>query len=408
MIKAYTTDLVAVAKKGNTSAVWANRGRPLFWWFAATTATALFLPIIIFTDLINHWAGTALVAVAVPLLLLAASIFTALNSRKSRKQDNSTLANLAEQLEGETEARLAAEKDLIKYQAALDDASDAIMILAPDGEIIYVNMSFGLRFHVTREDAAEFDWLQLFRDKQAAKQAFLSACGGSNVKEEFEISYGDDRFPARISLSMILDDDYDQLGILFLITDISEQKKLENKLTELATLDGLTGLSNRRNFDDVYTSEWVRSKRSGESVGVIMIDIDHFKLYNDTYGHQQGDICLKKVAETLKVIPGRPHDLVARYGGEEFVCMLPITNSEGVRYIAELMRKSVAGLKLDHEKSSVCPYVTISIGYCCAVPSDSLSSEQMLEIADDALYQSKNSGRNRITEGKVSKSCVNQ
>ena len=191
--------------------------------------------------------------------------------------------------------------------------------------------------------------------------------------------------------------DMAQLG-LFMQTmwAILQQRQAEDVLKRFSIEDVLTGVPNRRHFDDVFASEWKRCAREQEPLSVIFVDIDFFKAYNDLYGHQSGDVCLKRVAECLRGVVTRSGDLVARYGGEEFVTILPNTNIAGAIKVAETMREKVVEMHLPHEDSSVAPYVTISIGASSDMPSDGKSGEQLLESADRAMYQAKIEGRNRV------------
>ncbi|KWT92029.1 diguanylate cyclase domain-containing protein [Candidatus Magnetominusculus xianensis] len=175
-----------------------------------------------------------------------------------------------------------------------------------------------------------------------------------------------------------------------------ELKKQRDILSKLAAIDGLTGISNRRTFDDSYKKEWTRAVRMKSSLSLLLIDIDYFKLYNDSYGHIQGDLCLKKVAETLQACLKRPADLAARYGGEEFVCLLPETNIDGIIQIGSHIRASVEGLKIPHEQSLVSKFITISIGGSEARPTPDISPESFLSHVDNILYQSKKEGRNLL------------
>lgn len=172
--------------------------------------------------------------------------------------------------------------------------------------------------------------------------------------------------------------------------------KLKTDLLEsLAMLDGLTNIANRRRFDEAFDAELRRARRAGRTVALIMADIDYFKRYNDHYGHGAGDNCLKKTAGALSNASNRPGDLLARYGGEEFIVLLPETDNQGARMIAERLRSAVEHLKIPHEKSDASSCVTISLGYACAVPNDDKGAE-LLKKADQMLYQAKESGRNRV------------
>jgi diguanylate cyclase (GGDEF)-like protein len=175
-----------------------------------------------------------------------------------------------------------------------------------------------------------------------------------------------------------------------------ELRKANQRLERLSSLDGLTQIANRRRFDEHMDHEWRRAIRTGKPMGLIMADIDHFKAYNDTYGHQAGDDCLIQVAQSLYQQLKRPADLVARYGGEEFAIVLPETELKGAGDLAEKMRKEIRRLNIKHSSSPVDQVVTISLGVSCALPTMSPEPEELIAQADQALYQAKNQGRNRV------------
>lgn len=174
-----------------------------------------------------------------------------------------------------------------------------------------------------------------------------------------------------------------------------ELKRKRDMLENLSTVDALTEIPNRRRFDEYYNAEWKRSVRDSSQLSVIMIDIDFFKLYNDNYGHSEGDTCLKQVARCLSEMLHRPADLLARYGGEEFICILPTTDISGAIKIAEEMRKKVESLKLPHEHSLVNKFITISIGVSSVLPVETMESQLLVRDADKYLYLAKEQGRNR-------------
>ena len=177
------------------------------------------------------------------------------------------------------------------------------------------------------------------------------------------------------------------------------QQELETRNRELAALvhiDGLTKIANRRYFDSYIKQEWKKMSREKKCMSLIFIDIDHFKLYNDFYGHPAGDECLKQVALLFDHATQRPADLAARYGGEEFVILLPNTDTSGAEHIAEKMQKSLSELEISHELSAVSPLLTCSMGIACCRASQSLSVESFIDMADAALYQAKKQGRNRF------------
>ena len=178
-------------------------------------------------------------------------------------------------------------------------------------------------------------------------------------------------------------------------------KRQTDLLRSLSFLDGLTGIANRRRFDDTMAREWRRCARSHLPLSLIILDVDHFKAYNDQYGHQAGDECLRIVAEVLAERARRPSDLVARYGGEEFVCLLPETDGPGATRVAEGFRAAVAERRIPHAQSPVAPYVTISLGVATVIPSVESSPDRLAEMADQLLYRAKRSGRNRVEDATV-------
>jgi diguanylate cyclase (GGDEF)-like protein/PAS domain S-box-containing protein len=180
------------------------------------------------------------------------------------------------------------------------------------------------------------------------------------------------------------------------VIDISDRKQLEIQLQQQARLDGLTQIANRRYFDEVFFQEWQRCLRNQQPLSLLICDADDFKAYNDAYGHPMGDSCLIQIAQTLKTNIQRPNDLVARYGGEEFVVLLPDTTSEGALHIANLIRKQIHKLNIPHQRSQVCDHVTLSIGVTSCIPIPENLPEQMVIAADQALYEAKNQGRDRI------------
>ena len=176
-----------------------------------------------------------------------------------------------------------------------------------------------------------------------------------------------------------------------------ELKRQRDILNRLSSLDGLTGIANRRYFDKVLAQEWNRTLRSDDEMSLMMIDVDHFKLYNDHYGHIAGDDCLKAISRTLAAALPRSTDLMARFGGEEFVCVLTSTSQQGAANVAEKLRQSVLALGIPHARSDISPMVTISIGTATARPSvNELHPENLLHAADTQLYLAKSSGRNRV------------
>ena len=170
---------------------------------------------------------------------------------------------------------------------------------------------------------------------------------------------------------------------------------LNEQLIRLAAIDSLTQIANRRTFDNFFTREWQRGQRDKQPLSLIICDIDYFKLYNDSFGHQSGDICLKEVARAISNTVMRPADLVARYGGEEFAVILPQTPAQNALQVAKTIAGEVKKLAIPHPQSEVSDYVSLSLGVSCAIPQLKYTKKQLLITADKALYQAKKQGRDR-------------
>jgi diguanylate cyclase (GGDEF)-like protein len=173
-------------------------------------------------------------------------------------------------------------------------------------------------------------------------------------------------------------------------------ERLNQELQRLTATDGLTGVANRRRFDEALDHEWRRGVRSATPLACVMIDIDHFKAFNDRYGHLQGDACLRQIAHALVTTAKRAGDIVARYGGEEFAVVLPGTTAANARLLADQLRTDVAALRIPHDASTTGPHVTISLGVASVVPKQGVAPATLVAAADRALYQAKRSGRNCV------------
>jgi two-component system, chemotaxis family, response regulator WspR len=186
----------------------------------------------------------------------------------------------------------------------------------------------------------------------------------------------------------------ERLHLLELHTHQLEQAN--HDLRRLSYLDGLTGIANRRHLEEVLDLEWRRACRAGTALSLVMIDIDFFKPFNDTYGHQRGDDCLILIANTLRNGLNRPGDMVARYGGDEFMLLIPETDAQGVAELAEALRARVEAMEILHESSFADKVVTISLGVATDYPTRGFSSSEVIAAADEALYQAKEEGRNQV------------
>lgn len=163
-----------------------------------------------------------------------------------------------------------------------------------------------------------------------------------------------------------------------------------------ANLDSLTDIPNRRRFDETLAGEWRRAAREGQPLSLVLLDVDHFKLFNDTYGHGEGDACLRRIARALCETLTRPGDLCARYGGEEFAAILPSTDLEGARNLSEMLRQAVLELAIAHAGNPPHDVVSVSIGCATVRPRPGVIPRQLLDVADGMLYQAKAAGRNRV------------
>lgn len=191
-------------------------------------------------------------------------------------------------------------------------------------------------------------------------------------------------------------------GVSVTVRDITDRKLMEIALQEanlklelMANSDGLTQIANRRRFDDYLALEWQRHQREQNPISLIMIDIDYFKRYNDSNGHQGGDECLFRVAQAIAKVPQRQTDLVARYGGEEFAVILINTDTEGALKVSEDIKAAIADLAIPHENSAISDCLTLSIGIASLTPSVDISVKKLIEYADQSLYNAKKQGRNR-------------
>jgi diguanylate cyclase (GGDEF)-like protein len=170
-----------------------------------------------------------------------------------------------------------------------------------------------------------------------------------------------------------------------------------DRLTVMASIDMLSGLANRRGFQSRLDFEWCKAQQTGERLSLLMIDVDHFKLFNDTYGHLEGDACLNRLGEVLAGVANRTKGFAARYGGEEFSLLLPNTDTDVAMTIGETVRTAVQALALPHATSSH-QTVTVSVGVACTSPNETQQPMDLVEAGDAALYAAKHRGRNAVVE----------
>lgn len=310
---------------------------------------------------------------------------------------------------GEFILRSTDEHRSIRYfKLIAENSTDMITTHSLDGHYLYVSPSSEKLLGFEPEELMGQTPMR-FVDEADVPLILASLDKVKSTGLESRISYrmmnkqGDFVWVETASKGMRLGIDRKRIEIVCVTRDISAQKQIEEELMlangrlhELSNLDGLTGIANRRSFDQTLELEWNRAVRSGHVLAMIMFDIDHFKRYNDTYGHQQGDECIKQVAATASSMLRRPADFIARYGGEEFAVILPETDLEGAVQLAEMIRKAIQALALPHVVSSVESVVTISAGAAAIWPSDQGSRMQLVIGADEAMYKAKLKGRNRV------------
>jgi diguanylate cyclase (GGDEF)-like protein len=186
------------------------------------------------------------------------------------------------------------------------------------------------------------------------------------------------------------------IAVVETLRDMTDQKRAEMALKTLAAKDGLTGLANRRSFDQALEMEWLRAQRTKKPLALLFVDVDHFKLFNDLHGHQGGDECLRAVAAIIGGKALRPTDLAARYGGEEFAIIMPDTGPDSACKMADRLRNAVMDQRIAHGANGAGPWVTLSVGVATHVPGNDVGPDWFLGQADQALYAAKHLGRNRV------------
>jgi diguanylate cyclase (GGDEF)-like protein/PAS domain S-box-containing protein len=275
-------------------------------------------------------------------------------------------------------------------------------------ELLYVNDQvesiYGISPEELREDGLTF-FNGIYPDHHArVEEAIERLRNGEKVKLEYRVNKEED-FCRWVSVQGVpIFEEGSVERIIGSSREITERKKYEKELEQARKQlkqqtyeDPLLHIPNRRLFNERFQEEWSRALRESNPLSMLLVDIDEFKKYNDRYGHQQGDWCLKKIAETLENELKRKTDIVARYGGEEFVVILSNTDEEGLRTVAERLRTAVRECEIPHETSSVTDYVTISLGGATMVPDASTSRDALLRVVDEQLYEAKEQGKDQVS-----------
>jgi len=202
-----------------------------------------------------------------------------------------------------------------------------------------------------------------------------------------------------IDAGPIHDEDGQLIAVVETLRDMTDQKRAESALKALASSDGLTGLANRRSFDSALALEWARAQRTKSPLSLLLVDVDHFKFYNDRHGHQKGDDCLRAVGAAMAA-DLRPADVAARYGGEEFAVLMPDSAHGAALGAAERLREAISRLRLAHGAAGAGSHVSLSIGVATEVPAEDMNSDLLVTRADQALYAAKHSGRDRVVSAE--------
>jgi diguanylate cyclase (GGDEF)-like protein/PAS domain S-box-containing protein len=299
------------------------------------------------------------------------------------------------------------------YKTILMASPDDITIADLSGRIIMVSEAAHKIFGYDPDEGPGMSVMDFIapEDHERARANIVKMLHGirSGPNEYRAIRKDKSCFDIEVNNSLIRDRQGNPVLMVLIARDITSRKKVEQQIQELvhqleferdlakrnSLTDSLTGLSNRRSFDNALRTEFSRHKRSGSQLSLIMLDVDYFKKFNDHYGHSAGDDCLRQIAHTLKAVVERGHDIVARYGGEEFVVILPDTDRQGAAVLAGRIGEAVLRLALPHAQSDISEFVTISLGVAAAADHILTDGVQLVALADKALYQAKKDGRNR-------------
>lgn len=272
-------------------------------------------------------------------------------------------------------------------------------VCAKTGDIIRVNQRFIDVFGYTVDDLPNLEqwWVNAYPDphyRESVKKTWQSALEIGNETGQ-DIPANDYHVTCKNGNTITMEVSGINLGDEYIAVFNDATKRLEdqNILRDMAFLDSLTQIANRRRFDEKLSKEFEKAVECGDDLAIILIDIDHFKLFNDRYGHVEGDLCLYNVAQAIACTVSRTEDFVARYGGEEFVVLLPQTDKQGALFIAEHIQKAIEELHIPHEDSFT-GYLTLSMGIHAINKDDSCDQKEFIKAADSALYYSKRQGRN--------------
>jgi diguanylate cyclase (GGDEF)-like protein/PAS domain S-box-containing protein len=286
--------------------------------------------------------------------------------------------------------------------AIIATVREPLVVLDKELRIITANRSFYRTFQVNPEETEKrliYDLGNRQWDIPRLRELLENILPMNNAFEDFEVEHEFNSIGRKTMLlnarKIYRETNHVEM-VLLAFEDITERKKAEEQLKLIASIDGLTGVANRRHFDNTLDLEWRRAMRSAKPLSLIIIDVDYFKNYNDVHGHLAGDSCLQKIAHTVRDSLRRAGNFVARYGGEEFMVILPETDTEDAYLFAESLREKIEDLNIEHKDSKAGKNVTISLGVSTSIPKKDSSQDELISLADKALYKAKQGGRNRV------------
>jgi diguanylate cyclase (GGDEF)-like protein/PAS domain S-box-containing protein len=289
-----------------------------------------------------------------------------------------------------------------RLRMIVNSMDQGLLIVEGNGRIQYANPACDRYLGYAPEDLVGRSLAELLDGVQRGADFSFNVsvdAGAGHGTREVRIRHRDGRLRA-MDLTMTPMHAADGLFVA-LLHDITHHKQSEDALQRAAMLDPLTKIANRRHFDAFLDKEWQRAARSAQPLSLVVLDVDHFKLYNDTLGHAAGDICLQKVAETLQAHAARPTDLAARHGGEEFVLLFGETPLDAAARLGEMIRTAVEALQVPNPRSPTSPWITVSVGVATIVPTQLDEIENLFVCADRAMYAAKAGGRNRVEATQV-------
>jgi diguanylate cyclase (GGDEF)-like protein/PAS domain S-box-containing protein len=280
--------------------------------------------------------------------------------------------------------------------------TESILLVSPDFKIIWGNKAAQHQTGLTLQELIGKNCFQATHRTDHPCTPPQDPCpirtctpGSPTVEEHTHFDKDGNKLTVEVRAYPVRDNAGEVLSYVHVTKDITARKKAEHSLRILSTTDELTGLSNRRAFDSLLETEWRRAVRSRTPLSFIMMDVDFFKKYNDTYGHVMGDDALKAVADIIKKTARRPEDITARYGGEEFAVVLS-TGEKNALTIAKKLCKQVRDLGIPHRSSEITDHLTASLGVASLMPQKGMSPTDLIKLADMALYKAKKEGRNRV------------